>query len=70
MLCGAAPAVEELWDGNIYDDRNARRVLSEGRLRRPAIDARLLETYARYFAERGWVEAPEILHEAGRRRPC
>ena len=66
VLRGAAPAAEELVDGNTYDDRNAGRDLRDGP-RRPAIDAELLETYARYFVERGLVEAPATLHETGRR---
>ena len=66
VLRGAATAAEQLVDGNTYDDRNARRAFRDGP-RRPAIDAALLATYARYFAERGWVEAPAILHETGRR---
>ncbi len=68
VLRGAAPAAQELDDGNIYDDHNARRALGNGGPRRPAIDAELLATYARYFAERGWVQAPATLHETGRRR--
>jgi thioester reductase-like protein len=66
VLRGTAPAAEQLRDGNTYDDRNARRALRGGP-RRPAIDAALLATYARYFAERGLVRAPASLHETGRR---
>jgi thioester reductase-like protein/amino acid adenylation domain-containing protein len=56
VLQGASPSADELWEGNTYKDRNARRALSEGPTR-PAIDADLMETYARYFARQGWVEA-------------
>ena len=67
VLRGAAPAAGELDDGNVYDDRNARRALGDDGPRRPAIDARLIETYARYFAARGWVGVPATLQETGRR---
>ena len=67
VLRGAAPEAEEdLGDGNSYDDRNVRRVLEGAGLRRPEIDARLLETYASYFASQGWV--PE-LREVSAGRP-
>ena len=64
VLRGAA--AEDLDDGNVYDDSNARRALGDGGPQRPDIDGVLLATYALYFAERGWVEAPATLHETGR----
>jgi amino acid adenylation domain-containing protein/thioester reductase-like protein len=67
VLRGAAPGAEGLDDGNVYDDRNTRRAFRGGGPRRPAIDAGLLGTYARYFAQRGWIEAPATAHETGRR---
>lgn len=69
VLRGSAPAEEEIWDRNTYDDRNTRWALRRSGLRRPEIERDLLETYVRYFARRGWVEeAPEI--SAGRRSPA
>jgi thioester reductase-like protein len=67
ILRGAAPAAEELSDGNVYEDRNARRALRDGGPERPAIDRELMETYARYFAEQGWTWAPATLQEAEKR---
>ena len=57
IVSGAAPAAEELRDDNTYDDNNTRRILGSDGPTRPAIDEDLLETYAQYFAERGWIEA-------------
>jgi thioester reductase-like protein/amino acid adenylation domain-containing protein len=54
VLQGASPSAEELWEENIYDDSNARRALNDGPTR-PAIDGELMETYARYFAQQGWI---------------
>ena len=68
VLRGAAPETSELDDGNAYDDRNLRRALEGSGLRRPETDARLLETYARYFASRGWV--PESREFSTGRRPA
>jgi thioester reductase-like protein len=68
VLRGAAPRAEDLSDGNVYDDRNTRRVLGEDGPRRPAVDGDLVLTYARYFADRGWAPVPSALQEAGRRR--
>jgi hypothetical protein len=68
VLRGAAPGAEDLSDGNVYDDRNTRRVLGEDGPRRPALDGNLVLTYARYFADRGWAPAPSALQEADRRR--
>jgi len=62
VLQGASPSAEELWEENIYDDSNARRALNDGPTR-PAIDGELMETYARYFAQQGWTEAPAALQE-------
>ncbi|HEX6709837.1 MAG TPA: thioester reductase domain-containing protein [Rubrobacter sp.] len=67
ILRGAAPAAEELGDGNVYDDRNARRALRNGGPGRPAIDGELVDTYVRYFAQQGWTGAPATLQEAERR---
>jgi thioester reductase-like protein/amino acid adenylation domain-containing protein len=66
VLQGASPSAEELWEGNTYEDHNARRALSEGPTR-PAIDGALMETYARYFARQGWTGAPAALQETSRR---
>ena len=68
ILRGAAPRAEGLSDGNVYDDRNTRRVLGEDGPRRPALDEDLVLTYARYFADRGWAPAPSALQQSGRRR--
>jgi amino acid adenylation domain-containing protein/thioester reductase-like protein len=57
VLQGASPSAEELREENTYEDRNARRALGDSGPTRPAIDGDLMETYARYFARRGWVEA-------------
>ncbi len=67
MLRGASPEAEDLWEGNLYEDGNARRALGEGEPSRPAIGGDLLETYAGYFTEQGWTEAPAALQEAERR---
>jgi thioester reductase-like protein len=66
ILDGTASGVQEIWDGNTYDDRNTRRALEGSGLERPGIDAALLGRYARYFAKQGWVEAPPAL--SGERR--
>jgi hypothetical protein len=68
VLRGAAPGAEDLSDGNVYDDRNTRRVLGQDGPRRPALDGDLVLTYARYFADRGWAPALSTLQEADRRR--
>jgi thioester reductase-like protein/amino acid adenylation domain-containing protein len=67
VLQGASPSADELWEGNTYEDRNARRALSEGPTR-PAIDGDLMETYATYFARQGWIGAPAALQEPSKRR--
>ncbi|HET7480605.1 MAG TPA: amino acid adenylation domain-containing protein [Rubrobacteraceae bacterium] len=67
VLRGASPEDDEIWDGNIYDDRNTREALRGGGPQRPVFDTELIETYARYFVEQGWVEAPAALQEANRR---
>jgi amino acid adenylation domain-containing protein/thioester reductase-like protein len=64
VVGGAAPAAEELRDDNTYDDGNTRRVLRDEGPSRPAIDGELLDTYARYFAEQGWIEASGIRQKA------
>jgi amino acid adenylation domain-containing protein/thioester reductase-like protein len=66
ILGGTASGVQEIWDGNTYDDRNTRRALEGSGLERPVIDAALLGRYARYFAKQGWVEVPPAL--SGERR--
>ncbi len=68
VLSGTAPEAHELWDGNLYDDSNTRRVLQRTRLRRPDLDPSLLGNYARHFAEKGWVETPPSKPEGGLRR--
>jgi len=65
VLLGAAPEADDLGDGNAYDDSNTRRTLEDSGLRRPETSARLLETYARYFASQGWTPEPREL-SAGR----
>jgi len=64
IVGGAAPPAEELRDDNTYDDSNARRILGDEGPSRPAIDGDLLETYAAYFAEQGWIEASGTRHQA------
>ncbi len=58
VLSGAAPESHELWDGNLYDDRNTRRILEKTSLRRPDLNPLLLGNYARHFAQKGWVASP------------
>jgi amino acid adenylation domain-containing protein/thioester reductase-like protein len=60
----AAPAAEDLRDDNTYDEANTRRVLGSDGPARPAIDEDLLETYAQYFAERGWIDASTVKQRA------
>jgi amino acid adenylation domain-containing protein/thioester reductase-like protein len=67
ILRGAAPGATELSDGNVYDDGNLRHALRNGGPQRPEVDGELMETYARYFAERGWTGTPSALQEAERR---
>jgi amino acid adenylation domain-containing protein/thioester reductase-like protein len=67
VLRGALPEEEGLRDDNVYDDRNARRILGDDGPRRPRVDRELLLTYARYFASRGWAPDPAALQDAGRR---
>jgi thioester reductase-like protein/amino acid adenylation domain-containing protein len=57
VLQGASPSADELWEGNTYENHNARRALGDSGPTRPAIDADLMQTYAGYFARQGWVEA-------------
>jgi amino acid adenylation domain-containing protein/thioester reductase-like protein len=64
IVGGAAPAAEELSDDNTYDDGNTRRALGDDGPSRPAIDGDLLETYAAYFAEQGWIEASGVRQQA------
>jgi hypothetical protein len=66
VLQGASPSADELWEGNTYEDHNARRALSEGPTR-PTIDGDLMEIYARYFARQGWTGAPAALREPSKR---
>lgn len=66
ILRGVAPEGDDLWDGNTYDDRHTRVALGDGGPRRPAVDKDLIETYARYFAERGWIPTPAF-EEVNRR---
>ena len=65
VLQGASPSADELWEANTYEDRNARRALTEGPTR-PAIDGDLMETYAGYFVRQGWTEAPAALQKTSR----
>jgi nucleoside-diphosphate-sugar epimerase len=55
VVRATAPAAEDLRDDNTYDDHNTRRALSDGGPTRPAIDGKLMQTYARYFAQQGWI---------------
>ena len=64
IVSGAAPEADELRDDNTYGDTNTRRVLDSKGPARPSIDEDLLETYAQYFAERGWIEASAIKQRA------
>jgi amino acid adenylation domain-containing protein/thioester reductase-like protein len=64
IVGGAAPAAEELKDDNTYDDGNTRRVLGDDGPSRPAIDGNLMESYAAYFTEVGWIEASGIRQQA------
>ncbi len=64
IVGGAAPAAEELVDDNTYDDSNTRRALGDDGPTRAAIDGDLMETYARYFAQQGWIEATSIRQQA------
>ena len=63
IVRGAAPAAEELGDDNTYDG-NTRRALGDDGPSRPVIDGDLLETYAAYFAEQGWIEAPGVRQQS------
>ena len=63
ILGEAGPETTELWDANVYDDTNTRKALSGNGPRRPAVDTSLLATYARFFAARGWIEAPKPVPE-------
>lgn len=60
LLRGAAPpSGEEIDDRNAYDDANLRRALEGTSLQRPKLDATLFANYARHYAERDWIRAPE-----------
>ena len=61
ILRVGAPDVDEIWDGNIYDDRNTRRAFRGSGLQRPEIDETLIGNYVRYFAGEGWIPAPSEL---------
>ncbi len=68
VVRGAAPDdAARVKDDNDYDDRNTREALGEGGPRRPEVGAALLETYALYFADRGWMPAPGAAREGVRR---
>ena len=67
IVGAAASLTDELREDNTYEDSNTRRILGDEGPTRPAIDATLMETYARYFARQGWTEAPAALQETGRR---
>ncbi|MBW3601552.1 MAG: thioester reductase domain-containing protein [Actinobacteria bacterium] len=58
VLRTAAPDGNELWDGNIHDDRNTRRALGAHAVRRPALDPAVLRTYMRSFARAGLIGEP------------
>jgi amino acid adenylation domain-containing protein/thioester reductase-like protein len=64
IVNGAAPAAEELRDDNTYQDANTRRFLGRKGPARPPIDEDLLETYARFFAEQGWIEVSNVKQKA------
>jgi len=64
ILRGASPEAGELWEENTYEDGNARSVLGGGGPTRPEIDGNLVEAYARYFAEQGWIGASGIRQQA------
>jgi thioester reductase-like protein/amino acid adenylation domain-containing protein len=64
IVGGAAPDAGELWEDNSYQDGNTRRVLGNEGPTRPAIDGDLMETYAQYFAEQGWIEEPGVRQQA------
>jgi amino acid adenylation domain-containing protein/thioester reductase-like protein len=64
ILRGASPAAEELWEENIYEDSNARRALGDDGPSRPDIDGDLMETYAAYFEEQGWIQGSGNGHQA------
>src|ERR671916_1050060 len=70
IVGGAASATDELREDNTYKDSNTRRILGDDGPTRPDIDVALMETYARYFAEQGWIEASGIRQQAsaGHRR--
>ncbi|HEX2183846.1 MAG TPA: amino acid adenylation domain-containing protein, partial [Rubrobacteraceae bacterium] len=46
VLGGTSTGEQDVWDANVYDDRNTRRALEGSGLERPAIDGALLERYA------------------------
>ncbi len=64
IVGAAAPASDELKEDNAYEDGNTRRALGDGGPTRPAIDVTLMQTYASYFAEQGWIEATGIRQQA------
>jgi amino acid adenylation domain-containing protein/thioester reductase-like protein len=64
IVNGAAPEAEQLRDDNTYEDANTRRLLGRKGPARPPIDEDLLETYARFFAEQGWIKASNIKQRA------
>ena len=66
VLGGTSTGEHEIWDGNLYDDRNTRRALEGSGLERPVTDGALLERYARDFAQQGLAEPPPAL--TGERR--
>jgi len=57
IVRGAVPAAEDLRENNTYDDQNTRRALDDDGPSRPTIDGNLMQTYAGYFVQQGWVEA-------------
>jgi thioester reductase-like protein len=64
IVGAAAPASDELREDNTYEDRNTCHALGHDGPTRPAIDVTLMETYASYFAEQGWIEATGIRQQA------
>ncbi|PMD67428.1 nonribosomal peptide synthetase 10 [Hyaloscypha bicolor E] len=58
ILRGGMPTVEFLRDITILGDEATKPIL--GDLKRPKIDVKLLETYARHWYARGWLPRPPL----------
>ncbi|KAK1767569.1 putative NRPS-like enzyme [Phialemonium atrogriseum] len=64
ILRGGMPTVDFLKSVIVLNDAATKPILSQYGMKRPSIDAGLLETYTRHFYARGWLPKPPTQHKA------